>query len=55
LGIFIGELPVEEAVFFLSTVVLIGFGLTLTLARESQVRWKIFRSPTISARSVEVS
>lgn len=38
-GIFIGRLPIEEAVFFLTTVMLIGFGLTLTLARASQVRW----------------
>jgi lycopene cyclase domain-containing protein len=38
-GIFIGTLPVEEAVFFLSTLVLIGFGLTLSLARASQARW----------------
>jgi lycopene cyclase domain-containing protein len=55
LGIFIGELPVEEAVFFLSTVVLIGFGLTLTLARESQVRWKALRQHIFYPRSAEVS
>jgi lycopene cyclase domain-containing protein len=38
-GIFIGGLPIEEAAFFLSTVVLIGFGLTLSLSRLSQARW----------------
>lgn len=38
-GIFIGMLPIEEAVFFLATVMLIGFGLTLTLACAGQRRW----------------
>lgn len=38
-GLFIGSLPFEEAVFFLVTVVLIGFGVTLSLARLSQARW----------------
>lgn len=42
-GIFIGKLPVEEAVFFLVTVTLISFGLTLTLSRASQVRWMSWR------------
>lgn len=37
-GLFIGSLPIEEAVFFLVTVVLISFGLTLSLARASQAR-----------------
>jgi hypothetical protein len=32
-------LPIEEAVFFLSTVILICFGMTLSLARASQARW----------------
>ena len=40
LDFFIGPLPVEEAVFFLSTVMIIAFGLTLSLARFSQVRWR---------------
>lgn len=39
LGVFIGRLPIEEAVFFLCTLVLICFGLTLSLARASQARW----------------
>lgn len=48
-SVFIGPLPIEEAVFFLITVVLIGFGLTLALARVSQERllgWvrRVFRS-----------
>lgn len=38
-GLFVGSLPFEEAVFFLVTVVLISFGLTLSLARASQARW----------------
>jgi lycopene cyclase domain-containing protein len=42
LGIFIRKLPIEEAVFFLATVTLIGFGLTLSLARLSQARWTIW-------------
>ncbi len=33
-----GGLPLEEAVFFLMTNVLIGFGVTLALAEESHVR-----------------
>ncbi len=37
-GILIGSLPVEEGVFFLVTVVLISFGVTLSLALVSQTR-----------------
>ena len=37
-GIFIGNLPIEEAVFFLITVVLISFGMTLLLSNVSQAR-----------------
>jgi lycopene beta-cyclase len=37
-GIFIGTLPLEEALFFFVTVTLIGFGLTLALAGESRAR-----------------
>jgi putative membrane protein len=37
-GILIGNLPIEEAVFFLITVVLISFGITLLLADVSQAR-----------------
>jgi lycopene cyclase domain-containing protein len=44
-GILIGKLPIEEAVFFLSTVMLIGFGMTLTLARASQARWLAWVKP----------
>jgi hypothetical protein len=29
-------------VFFLSTVVLIGFGMTLSLSRLSQIRWMVY-------------
>ena len=38
-GIFIGRLPVEEAVFFFVTVILLAFGLTLSLAEESRARF----------------
>jgi lycopene cyclase domain-containing protein len=37
-GILIGNLPIEEVVFFVITVVLISFGLTLLLAGFSQAR-----------------
>jgi lycopene cyclase domain-containing protein len=40
-GLFIGPLPVEEAVFFLITIVMISFGLTLALSRASSSRWKM--------------
>ena len=38
-GIFIGKLPLEEGVFFLVTILLISFGVTLLTAKESQPRW----------------
>lgn len=37
-GLFIGSLPIEEAVFFLLTNILIGFGMTLLLADDSTAR-----------------
>jgi len=37
-GIFIGNLPIEEAVFFVVTVVLVSFGITLLLANVSRER-----------------
>lgn len=37
-GLFIGNLPIEEAVFFLVTVVLLSFGVTLLLSHASQAR-----------------
>lgn len=37
-GVFIGNLPVEEFVFFLLTNILISFGITLILAEESHER-----------------
>ena len=43
-GIFIGALPIEEAVFFVITVVLISFGITLLLAHVSQVRLEELKS-----------
>lgn len=43
-GIFLGNLPVEEAVFFVITVVLISFGMTLLLADVSQGRLRELKS-----------
>jgi lycopene cyclase domain-containing protein len=37
-GIFAGNLPMEEAVFFFMTVILLTFGMTLSLATESHDR-----------------
>lgn len=43
-GVFIGGvLPIEELVFFLLTNVLVGFGITLLLAQESQERIRAYR------------
>ena len=36
-------LPLEEAIFFLMTNVLISFGITLALAEESRTRLRLFR------------
>jgi lycopene cyclase domain-containing protein len=43
-GIFIGVLPIEEAVFFVITVVLISFGMTLLLSNASQERLEELKS-----------
>ena len=43
-GILIGILPVEEAVFFVVTVVLVSFGITLLLADVSQKRLEELKS-----------
>lgn len=42
-GILIGNLPIEEAVFFAVTVVLVSFGMTLLLANVSQERLEEFK------------
>ena len=42
-GIVVGALPIEEAVFFLVTNILIGFGLTLLIVKESSVRLRELR------------
>jgi lycopene cyclase domain-containing protein len=42
LKIWIWALPIEEAVFFLLTATIIGFGLTLSLARASRKRWLVW-------------
>ena len=43
-GLFIGGLPIEEAVFFVITVVLISFGITLLLSDASQGRLEELKS-----------
>ena len=43
-GILIGNLPIEEAVFFMITVILISFGITLLLADVSRERLAELRS-----------
>jgi lycopene cyclase domain-containing protein len=35
-GLFIGSLPLEEGVFFFTTVILVSFGITLMKATESR-------------------
>jgi lycopene cyclase domain-containing protein len=54
-GIFIGMLPIEEALFFAITVFLIGFGLTLALSPLTQARWRAWlaQMPWLSALSRE--
>lgn len=37
-SVFMGGLPIEEAIFFALTIILITFGLTLTLSPESRKR-----------------
>lgn len=44
LNIFIGNLPVEEFIFFLLTNTLLVFGMTLALAAESQPRLQHYKS-----------
>lgn len=41
LGFFIGPLPIEEAIFFLSTTMIIVFGLALFLADVGRLRWRV--------------
>ena len=43
-GIFIGNLPIEEAVFFVITVVLVSFGITLLLSDASRERLEELKS-----------
>lgn len=43
-GLLIGNLPVEEALFFFVTVIMLAFGLTLSLAPEGRERMiRLFR------------
>lgn len=39
LNLFAWGLPIEEAVFFFATVIMLGFGLTLSLVPESRARF----------------
>ena len=39
-GVFLWKLPIEEALFFGVTVVLVAFGLTLALSPAGRTRWK---------------
>lgn len=48
-GLFIGPLPIEEAVFFAVTASLLVLGLTLVLAEESRARLVGLRQAAISA------
>ncbi len=41
LGLLIGPLPIEEAVFFLSTTMIIVFGLALFMTDDGRLRWRI--------------
>jgi lycopene cyclase domain-containing protein len=43
-GILLGTLPIEEALFFFATVILLTFGLTLSLADESRSRLRAMLS-----------
>ena len=52
-GILIGNLPIEEAVFFVVTVVLISFGMTLLLVNLNQERLGELRSLLESLRGRE--
>lgn len=44
LGVLLGKLPIEEALFFGVTVALITFGLTLSLSPLTQARWSAWIS-----------
>ncbi|MCZ7668150.1 MAG: lycopene cyclase domain-containing protein [Chloroflexi bacterium] len=44
LNLFIGNLPVEEFIFFLLTNTLLVFGMTLALAAESQPPFAVLQS-----------
>jgi lycopene cyclase domain-containing protein len=44
MGIFIGGLPLEEGLFFFVTVILLAFGMTLSLANQSRRRLVTLRN-----------
>lgn len=41
LNLFIWNLPIEEAAFFFATVIMLSFGLTLSLVPESRARFRV--------------
>ncbi len=49
-GVFLGTLPIEEAVFFFVTIILITFGMTLTLSEESRRRLSLLSQNDKRAR-----
>ena len=55
LNIFIGNLPVEEFIFFMLTNTLLIFGMTLALAAESQPRLQQYKSRLTRKRDPEAT
>jgi lycopene cyclase domain-containing protein len=41
--LFVGSLPLEEGLFFVATVILLAFGMTLSLAEQSALRYRALR------------
>ncbi len=50
-GLLLGGLPVEEAVFFFVTTILITFGMTLALSEESRKRFPLVSGSDKQART----
>lgn len=48
-NLFIGALPIEESIFFLMTVMLLAFGMTLALIKESRHRYSRLLEKTKAA------
>jgi lycopene cyclase domain-containing protein len=55
LGILLGGvLPIEEFIFFLSTEILVAFGMTLALSSESRARIKGFKPVAYLVNALEI-